>query len=351
MPKSGAAGWESAMHLERSPRSDLEAEALHDSTIVQELAPQWQCRVLVVDDDEIVRAQLMTMLRAARYDVQGAACGEEALQILDTCQCQVVLTDWQMPGMDGLALCRKVRLEHVEGYVYVMMLTVRQGKQDVLLGMEAGADDYIVKGSSSEEILARMEVARRITHLDYSLRLSNSLNRRLSVTDPLTTARNRRYLMKYLPRELARAQRYNRPLSVISCDIDGFKQVNDRLGHAAGDQVLQEFVRRATGCIREASDWLARSGGDEFIIVMPETDAKGAASVARKLRNVLIDPLLMVHGQTLNVTVSIGVTSLETRAELAIATAVELLRSADRGLYRSKQAGKDQITATPAFCV
>jgi two-component system cell cycle response regulator len=154
------------MHLERSPRSDLEAEALHDSTIVQELAPQWQCRVLVVDDDEIVRAQLMTMLRAARYDVQGAACGEEALQILDTCQCQVVLTDWQMPGMDGLALCRKVRLEHVEGYVYVMMLTVRQGKQDVLLGMEAGADDYIVKGSSSEEILARMEVARRITHLD-----------------------------------------------------------------------------------------------------------------------------------------------------------------------------------------
>jgi two-component system, cell cycle response regulator len=338
------------MHLERIPCNDVEVEALHDTTIVQQLVPQWQCRVLVVDDDEIVRAQLMGMLEAARYDVQVAACGEEALQILDTCECQVVLTDWQMPGMDGLALCRKVRLEHVEGYVYVMMLTVRQGKQDMLLGMAAGADDYIVKGSSSEEILARMEVARRITHLEYSLRLSNRVNRRLSVTDPLTTARNRRYLMKYLPRELARAQRYSRPLSILSCDIDGFKQINDRLGHAAGDQVLQEFVQRATGCIRETSDWLARSGGDEFTIVMPETDTRGANSVARKLRKVLIDPLLTVHGQTLNVTVSIGVTSLETCTELTNTTAVELLRSADRGLYRSKQSGKDRITATSAFC-
>jgi diguanylate cyclase (GGDEF)-like protein len=338
------------MHLERSPSEEVEAEALHDTTIVQQLVPQWQCRVLVVDDDEIVRAQLKRMLEAARYEVQVAACGEEALQILDSSQCQIVLTDWQMPGMDGLDLCRKVRLQHVEGYVYVMLLTVREGKQDMLLSMAAGADDYIVKGSSSEEILARLEVARRITHLEYSLRLSNRVNRRLSVTDPLTTAHNRRYLMKYLPRELARAQRYNHPLSLLSCDIDGFKQVNDRLGHAAGDQVLQEFVRRAAGCIRDKSDWLARSGGDEFIVVMPETDTKGATCVARKLRKVLLDPPLTVHGQALNVTVSIGVTSLETCTELTNTTAAELLRSADRGLYRSKQSGKDQITATSAFC-
>jgi two-component system cell cycle response regulator len=338
------------MHLERSQSCEIEVEVLHDTTIVQQLVPRWQCRVLVVDDDEIVRAQLTKMLKAAKYDVQVAACGEEALQILHTSQCQIVLTDWQMPGMDGLALCRKVRLEHVEGYVYVMMLTVRQAKQDMLLGMAAGADDYIVKGSSSEEILARMEVARRITHLEYSLRLSNRVNRRLSVTDALTTAHNRRYLMKYLPRELARAQRYNRPLSILSCDIDGFKQVNDRLGHAAGDQVLQEFVLRATGCIRETSDWLARAGGDEFIIVMPETDTKGANCVARKLRKILIDPSLTVRGETLNVTVSIGVTSLETCTELTNATAVELLGSADRGLYRSKRSGKDRITATSAFC-
>jgi diguanylate cyclase (GGDEF)-like protein len=332
------------MHLERTASVELSADALNDTTIVQQLVPQWRCKVLVVDDDEIVRTQLVAMLRRERYDVQAASCGEEALHILNISQCQIVLTDWQMPGMDGLALCRKVRLEHVEGYVYVMMLTVRGGKQNMLLSMEAGADDYIVKGSSSEEILARMEVARRITHLEYSLRLSNRENRRLSVTDPLTAAHNRRYLMKYLPRELTRAQRYSRPLSILSCDIDGFKQVNDRLGHAAGDHVLQEFASRASGCIRKTSDWLARSGGDEFVIVMPETDLHGANCVALKLRGVLADPVLAVHGQPLNVTVSIGVTSLETCGELANASAAELLRAADRGLYRSKQSGKDRVT-------
>jgi diguanylate cyclase (GGDEF)-like protein len=190
-----------------------------------------------------------------------------------------------------------------------------------------------------------MEVARRITHLEYSLRLSNRENRRLSVTDPLTTAHNRRYLMKYLPRELARAQRYNRPLSLLCCDIDGFKQVNDRLGHGAGDQVLQEFVVRATQCIRETSDWLARTGGDEFVIVMPETNLEGANTVAHKLRQVLAHPPIVTHGTALKVTVSIGVTALESRCDLSNTAPVDLLRAADLALYASKRAGKDQATA------
>jgi diguanylate cyclase (GGDEF)-like protein len=307
--------------------------------------------VLVVDDDDIARAHLSSVLKNAHYDVQVAASAQEALRILDAAPCQVVLTDWQMPGMDGLALCRKVRSEHVEGYVYLMMITVRESKQDMLLSMAAGADDYIVKGSSNEEILARMEVARRITHLEYSLRQSNRENRRLSVTDPLTTAHNRRYLMKYLPRELARAQRYNRPLSVLSCDIDGFKQVNDRMGHGAGDYVLEEFVRRATRCLRDTSDWLARSGGDEFIIVMPETPSEGAHCVGNKIRRVFVDPPLVVHERPLKLTVSIGVTTLETRRELLNTSAAELLRAADQGLYTSKQCGKDQVTASSALSV
>jgi diguanylate cyclase (GGDEF)-like protein len=335
------------MQLESDP-PDTGTDAIHDTTIVQQLMPQWRCRVLIVDDDEIVRAHLSAVLRKAHYDVQVAASAEEALRILEAAQCQIVLTDWQMPGMDGLALCRTVRLEHVEGYVYVMMLTVRESKQDMLASLAAGADDYIVKGSSNEEILARMEVARRITHLEFSLRLSNREHRRLSVTDALTAAHNRRYLMKYLPRELARAQRYNRPLSVLCCDIDGFKQVNDRLGHAAGDHVLQQFVLRAANCIRETSDWLARSGGDEFIIVMPETNLEGANCVAHKLRRVLSTPPLIVHDRPLKITVSIGVTTVATVSELSNASAPALLRAADQGLYASKQSGKDQVTASSA---
>jgi diguanylate cyclase (GGDEF)-like protein len=334
------------MHLEPSSRQEENSDAPCDTSIVQQLAPQWRCRVLIVDDDDIVRAQLSALLKRAHYDVEVAASGEEAIRILDTVNCQVVLTDWQMPGMDGLALCRRVRLEHVRGYIYLMMLTVREGKQDMLLSLDAGADDYIVKGSSAEEILARMEVARRITHLECSLRLSNRENRRLAVTDPLTGACNRRYLMKYLPRELARAQRYDRPLSVLSCDIDEFKKVNDGMGHDAGDLVLQEFVRRATRCIREKSDWLARSGGDEFIIVMPETSLDGANCVAHKLRRIFARPPLVIHERPIPVTVSIGVAALETHRALSQTSAAELLRTADRALYASKQSGKDRVTAT-----
>jgi len=335
------------VHLERGPRPVEDAtDPLHDTTIMQQLVPQWQCRVLVVDDDDIVRAQLSNVLKRAHFEVEVAASGEEAIRMLDKANCQIVLTDWQMPGMDGLALCRRVRLEHVQGYVYVMMLTVRGSKQDMLQSLAAGADDYIVKGSSVEEILARMEVARRITHLECSLRLSNRENKRLSVTDPLTGAHNRRYLMKYLPRELARAQRYNRPLSVLYCDVDGFKKVNDSMGHGAGDRVLQEFVLRATRCIREKSDWLARCGGDEFIVVMPETDLKGANCVAQKLRRIFASPPLIIHERPLKMTVSIGVAALETHRELSQTSAVELLRTADHRLYASKQARKDRVAST-----
>jgi two-component system cell cycle response regulator len=337
------------MHLERSAASaDESTEEMDDSTIVRRLLPDTPCRVLIVDDDDIVRAHLSAVLKRSHYEVQAARSAEEGLRILADTPCQIVLTDWQMPGMDGLALCRQVRSETVDGYVYLVMLTVRESKQDMLASLAAGADDYIVKGSSIEEILARMEVARRITHLESSLRISNRENRRLAVTDPLTGAHNRRYLMKYLPRELARARRYGRPISLLCCDIDAFKQVNDQLGHAVGDRVLQEFVTRGTDCIRQTSDWLARSGGDEFIVVMPETDLKGATCVSQKLRRVLLDPPLLIHESPLNITVSIGVTALETRRDLSSTTVMQLLRAADHGLYASKQSGKNRVTSTSA---
>jgi diguanylate cyclase (GGDEF)-like protein len=338
------------MQIERSLQVEEEPSgALHDHSLVQKLEPQWKCRVLIVDDDDILRAQLWAMLKRAHYDVQVAASGEDAIRVLRTLDCQIVLADWQMPGMDGLSLCRQIREEHVQGYVYLMMLTVRESKQDVLQSLAAGADDHIVKGSSPEEILARMEVARRITQLETSLRLSNRENRRLSVTDPLTTAHNRRYLMKYLPRELARALRYSRPLSVLCCDIDAFKQINDRFGHAAGDRVLQEFVLRANRCIREKIDWLARAGGDEFIIVMPETNLTGASCAAQKLRRIFASPPLLIQERPLRITVSIGVTALETHRDLSQTSAADLLRAVDHGLYESKQSGKNKVTATPTL--
>jgi diguanylate cyclase (GGDEF)-like protein len=320
---------------------------LHDTILEERLDSSRPCRVLVVDDDDLVRARLMALLRTAGFEVESAACGEEALRLLAASHCQIVLTDWQMPDMDGLTLCRIVRSRAVESYVYVVMLTVRDAKQDVLTGLAAGADDYVVKSAPVEEILARLEVARRITHVENSLRASNRENRRLSVTDPLTGAHNLRYLMKSLPRELARAKRYGHPLAVLSCDIDRFKQINDGFGHDVGNDVLRAFVARANNCIRNGSDWLARVGGDEFLIVLPETNAIGANRVAQKLHQVFARFPVASHSGPVRFTASIGITAVEADHEVQDATKIEdILRAADRGLYASKKLGGNQATST-----
>jgi len=318
--------------------------------VVQKMGPLWQCRILVVDDDELIRAHLVAVLKLAGYDVYEAGSGEDALRVLSTAPCQIILTDWQMADMDGLSLCRNVRLKDDEGYVYVLMLTVRGTKRDVLVGLSAGADDYIVKGAPVEEILARLEVGRRITQLESSLRISNQENGRLSVTDPLTAAHNRRFLIRNLPRELERARRYEHPLAVLSCDIDRFKRVNDRYGHEAGDETLKTFVMRSAGCIRESTDWIVRIGGDEFVLILPETTLDGASSVANKLCQLLAAQPIKTIGGPLFVTVSIGVTAVETTDELASISVVELLRAADRCLYISKTLGRNRVTAASAAC-
>ena len=193
-----------------------------------------------------------------------------------------------------------------------------------------------------------MAVGRRITHLEHSLRASNQENRRLSVTDPLTGSHNRRYLMKYLPRELDRARRYEHPLAILSCDIDKFKKINDGHGHDVGDEVLQEFVTRTLSCVRESIDWVARVGGEEFVLVLPETHLNGASHVAEKVRSMLSGRPISTAGGPLRVTVSIGVTSVETPTELAGVSVVQLLRAADRCLYASKHLGRDRATAMSA---
>jgi len=320
---------------------------LNDTILSQRLEARSPCRVLVVDDDDLVRARLTALLRMAEYEVESAACGEDALRIMSAKHCQILLTDWQMPDMDGLSLCRLVRTARADSYVYVLMLSVRDSKQDLLTGLAAGADDYVTKSAPVEEILARMEVARRITHVEKSLRSSNRENRRLSVTDALTGAYNLRYLMKNLPRELARSQRYGHPLALLSCDIDRFKHINDGFGHEAGNDLLQALVARSESCIRKSSDWLARVGGDEFLIVLPETDVIGAERVAEKLRKIFARTPVPTHAGAINFTASIGITAVEPQHDIKSAANVDdLLRAADRGLYASKKLGGNHATAS-----
>jgi two-component system, cell cycle response regulator len=319
---------------------------LNDTILTRRLESLNPCRVLVVDDDDLVRARLSALLRMSQFDVETAGSGEEALRIMNSVPHQILLTDWQMPEMDGLALCRNIRAGRWENYVYVVMLTVRDSKEDLLTGLAAGADDYVVKGAPIEEILARLEIARRITRVETSLRASNRENRRLAVTDPLTGCNNLRYLMKYLPRELTRSRRYAHPMAVLSCDIDGFKQINDRFGHEAGNELLRAFVSRSESCLRQETDWLARVGGDEFMIVLPETSMHGANRVAQKLRHTYSQYPVSTHAGPVSFTASVGVTAVEAAHETESVSRIEhLLRAADHGLYASKRLGGDRVSA------
>jgi two-component system, cell cycle response regulator len=270
------------MHIEGNPAPSTPFFAEQDdTTAAQHLTARHFCRVLVVDDDDLVRARLAALLEGAQYQVEVAATGDEALRVLDSTQCHIVLTDWQMPDMDGLALCRQVRLRLQESYVYVLMLTIRDSDSDMLTGLAAGADDYVVKGAPFEQILARLEIGRRITRGSQS-RTNQHETHGLSYSDPITNAHSLGYFEHHLPREFARSQRSGHPLAVLTCNIDGFARDHDPFGNDASDEVLRSFVAGVNGCIRKA-DWIARTGHNIFMIVLPETTGTGAQCVAEKL--------------------------------------------------------------------
>lgn len=303
------------------------------------------CTVLIADDDEIVCAHLGELMAAAGYSVRLASTGVEALRVLDAEPVHIVISDWEMPDMDGLALCRHIRSRRTQVYTYVLMLTIRRSHDDVVAGLTAGADDYIVKGAEPAELLARVNVGKRITTLERSLREATRESQRLAMTDALTGALNRRYLMTYLPREIEHSRRHGHAVTVLICDLDHFKRINDEFGHKAGDQVLEDFRARCARTMR-ASDWIARSGGEEFVIVLPETDLKAAAIVAENVRQaVCAQPVATVAG-AVSVTVSIGYSSLCTPSDFSKWQCEDLLRVADKQLYVAKSAGRNRCAGS-----
>jgi two-component system cell cycle response regulator len=310
--------------------------------------------ILLAEDDPGTRMLMTRFLKKAGYEVDAVANGAEALDRMTKRYYPILVTDWEMPEMDGVALCKAVRNLQLDGYVYALLLTARDSKEHIIAGLEAGADDYLIKPLHEPELIARLNAGRRILNLEHSLRAANERNRILSITDALTGAYNRRYLMEQLPRELDRCRRYAYPLSLLMCDIDHFKEINDVRGHAAGDDVLQQFAARAQKSIRSTCDWIARYGGEEFLIVLPATAYAGAVSVAEKIRKIIATAPFDTHLGVAEITASFGVASTPPNGPDLLLNVDALIRCADECLYRSKQAGRDrtsgyEISVSPAL--
>jgi diguanylate cyclase (GGDEF)-like protein len=245
--------------------------------------------------------------------------------------------------MDGLELCRSVRATQCPGYVFIILLTYRDSKEDTIAGLEAGADDYLSKPFNPGELKARINTGIRILELERSLREANEEIRKLTFTDPLTGCFNRRYINDRLTEDISRAVRYRHPLSLMMCDIDHFKKVNDLHGHRAGDLVLQEFVSCMQHTIRNNVDWIGRYGGEEFILVLPETDFSGAQVLAERLRLRISRHKTNFENHEIKITVSLGVAGFEVGSLNEKTTADFLISEADRLLYKSKYHGRNQI--------
>ncbi|MFO0453216.1 MAG: diguanylate cyclase [Pseudomonadota bacterium] len=310
-------------------------------------APAALPRVLLADDDPVARLLTSRLLKKAGYDVVAVADGERALAALRESFCPVLLTDWEMPGLDGVGLVKAVRADEWPGYVYTILLTGRDSPEHVVAGLQSGADDYLKKPVHEAELLARVKTAVRVGTLERRLRAAEQEARRLSLTDALTGVYNRCYLTTELAREFERARRNQRPLSLVICDIVHFTKINDTHGQQVGDMVLQAFASVLAESVRHEVDWVARYGGEEFVVVLPATDLSGAATLAAKLRRLVENSELRAGEPLLRVTASFGVAAQPGGwpSETAPATLVE---RADVCLHRSKQEGRNRVTSAEA---
>ncbi len=296
-------------------------------------------KALLVFSDPLLQQQIERHATPDVLDAEAISDEREALQHLNTEFRPVVLTD----SLEFVRMLKGRAASRVPFVVYVAELD-EAGEREA--GLNAGADECVGRRTTGREIVARIGSARRIAELETALRITLEENRQLSTTDELTRTASRRFFGKHFPREVERAARYGRALSLILCDIDHFKTINDTLGHPAGDQVLRDFGERLKRGLRHGVDWVARIGGEEFAVVAPESGYEAALEVARKLRAGVAQTPFKVADRFIQVTASFGVCGLDRVPAGERRLAERMLQIADQALYRSKDAGRDRVTAT-----
>ena len=302
--------------------------------------------ILVVEDDPVSRRILEKSLAKGGMQVVTAENGREALDLLEKTFFPIVITDWMMPELDGLELCQRIRKMEWPSYVFIILLTARGEVDDIITGLDAGADDYLTKPFNKAELKARLRAGTRI------LDLYDKINK-LSITDPLTQCFNRGYLMKSLTKEIKRSIRYKNDLFIVMSDIDHFKNINDSYGHHVGDLVLKDFASLIMNSFRDEVDWLARYGGEEFILVLPETGRDGTWQAAERLRQKVSEMVIPAKGEKIQITASFGISGFEGHNSVSNISANALIEEADKCLYQAKGEGRNRVVLTAldkTFC-
>ncbi|MCX6984088.1 MAG: diguanylate cyclase [Lentisphaerae bacterium] len=297
-------------------------------------------KILIAEDDPYSRKMLESILSKWGYEVLSTGSGSEAWDILNSESApQIAILDWMMPGMEGIEVCRKVRQREsgIGRYTYMILLTVKKDREDLIIGMESGADDYIFKPFDPRELDVRIRAGQRVIELQNRLRGAKEKHIVLSRTDSLTGVLNRKTLYEALEKELLRSAREKTPLSVIVLDIDFFKKINDSYGYNIGDTVLKKLAVRIQAELRPY-DTFIRYVGDEFLILLPGAFMYELLSVAERIRKAIRNTPFVVTSSSLSLTASFGVAEFDFKEN-----SDSLIKRADLALHKAKNNGRDRV--------
>lgn len=296
--------------------------------------------VLVVDDESEPRQSLALLLAGARFHVREACSADSATEILEDGTVGIVILDADMPNVNGFELCREMRKAHGSD-IYLLLRTTKEQLAQRSLAGDEGADDYLIDPLTDAEVLARIETGRKMKQLQEKLAETHRSLELLDTTDELTSALNSRSIRAEIGREMDRARRYGRPLSLVLLNLDAFREFNEAHGRATGDRALSE-VGRILRLSTRTTDSVGRCAGDELAVVLPETDAAQALGAAEKMRKTIEQTAIAAGDATVNVTVSGGIATLH---DNNYATAEELTAAARRALTQAKDGGRNRCNA------
>jgi two-component system cell cycle response regulator len=297
-------------------------------------------KILIADDDSISRRLMERTLQHSGYEVVTAEDGRQAAcELSKAGGPRLALIDWMMPELDGPGVCREVRSRHDDSYIYILLLTSKESSEDVVKGLEAGADDYLTKPCHPAELKARLHTGRRILQLEDKLVEAREEMRFKATHDALTSLWDRGAILALLRSELSRSTREPAPVSLLLCDIDHFKQINDVHGHPTGDEVLEEVSTRLLDAVRP-HDAVGRYGGEEFLIVLSGCGAERLKDRAEQVRAAISDFPFSTGEGIISVSLSLGAITIENWDKSMLIE--PFLKQADEALYRAKGEGRNR---------